>query len=490
MKKLIGYSTFLFTLAACQSDFRAHELSQIAANQMSCESFESQMFDILHLSLEENQKLPELNTVMRQLKKDFETLDNYEEHKDDIQKIIVKFEEFYRALVVEFPKELGAQSIEDIRKLLSHIETRDQMTKTTKSIQDTFRTHLDELQTLSKNLKQTCSKEDDTSTTPVEPEPVSGSLFEQLQKKFPQQELYGTFKTVATAYQNCEAINLKPISSSKESLEGIKVTGRHSSGGGNVRVISSLSSVQRTHPYLSQRQPDSSCFSTYNNPLIYDYGGKPYSSAAANSELNFFKNHGTGSAALGSDCSGFIFTALATAGLKLNPKVNLKARDVLSYNAARFKNPSSGGTTCFRKINVAKTEDLAAGDIVASSGHIFIVTKVGVDPLGIQKAKSASECSKITSSQFDFELAQSSPTNNAIGINVMTGRYYLPTSSTMKKGMEKYAKSLCESRFKSISEPNITEVSVVRHKKTSDCMSSFKVALTGEKCVESCRASF
>ncbi|MCO5113201.1 MAG: hypothetical protein M9899_03395 [Bdellovibrionaceae bacterium] len=489
MKKLIGYSTFLLFLAACQNDMHTQQLSSIAANQMSCEQFESQMFDILHLSLEENQKLPEVSAVMKQLQKDFTTLDNYEEHKEDIQKIIVKFEEFYTALVVEFPKKLGAENIEEIKKLLSHIETRDQMTKTTKSIQDTFRSHLNELQVLSKNLQQNCSNDtpnDQDDSTPDE-EPIAGSLFEQLQNKYPP-EIFGTYKTFATAYQNCEALNVPTIQNSKSSLEGIKVTGRHSSGGGNVRVISSLSSVQRTHPYLSQRTPDSSCFSTYNSPLIYDYGGKPYSAAAANAELNFFKNHGTGSAALGTDCSGFIFTALATAGLKLNPSVNLKARDVLSYNSARFKNPSSGGTTCFRKIAVAKTEDLAVGDVVASSGHIFIVTKTGQDPLGIRKAKSLSECSKITSANFDFELAQSSPTNNAIGINMMTASYYLPTSPTMKTGMEKYAKFLCESRFKSISEPNVSEVSVVRHKKTSECMSTFKVALTGEKCVESCRA--
>lgn len=482
MKKLLGYS-FLFLLAACQSDMHTQNLSSIVANQMSCEQFESQMFDVLHLSLEEQQKLPETQSLLRQLRKDFSTLENYSEHEEAIEKIVLKFEEFYNDLVIEFPKTLGAESVEEIRKLLSQIETRDQMNKTKQTIQEKFRTHLDELQTLSQDLKQSCNDMDEPIVTP---EPV-GSLFEQLKNNYPL-ELYGTFKTFATAYQNCEALNAKTITSSNPSLQGIKITGRHSSGGGNNRIVSNLRSVQNTHPYLSERAPASSCFSTYNDPLIYDYGGKPYSAAAADSDLNFFKNHGTGTAALGTDCSGFIFTSLATAGLKLNPNVNLKARDVLNYNAARFKNPSSGGTSCFRKIAVAQQEDLAPGDIVASSGHIFIVTKIGKDPLGTKLAKTRSECSsKAKSANFDFELAQSSPTNNAIGINKMSASYYLPTSPTMKTGMEKYAQKLCEARFGTISEPNITEVSVVRHKKTSSCMSTFKVALTGESCVSSCR---
>lgn len=489
---LIKYVAILFGLTACQSSLYTQQLSSMVANQMSCEQFESQMFDVLHMALEEDQKLPEVSAVLKQLEKDFSTLENYTEHQEDIQKILAKFEEFYTDLVIEFPKQLGASNIDEIRKLLSQIETRDTMNKTKASIQDRFRKHLDELQTLSAKLKQDCSATDstDTGTSPVTPEPeepVAGSLFEQLQQKF-SPELFGTFKTIATAYQNCEALNVKPISASNPKLSGVSITGRHSSGGGNIRNISNLGSVQKSHPYLSQRKPDSSCFSTYDSPLIYDYGGKPYSAASATSELNFFKNHGTGSSVLGTDCSGFIFTSLATAGLKLNPNVNLKARDVLSYNAARFMNPSKGGTTCFRKIEVAKSEDLAAGDIVASSGHIIIVTKTGKDPFGLARAKTVSECSKLTSSGFDFELAQSSPTNNAIGINMMTASYYLTTSPTMKKGLEKYARYLCESQFKSISEPNITEVSVVRHKKTKSCMSDFKVALTGESCVASCRS--
>lgn len=482
MQRVLSLTSIFIFLTACQNDFRTKELSSLVANQMSCESFESQMFDSLHAGLEEDQRLPVAEKLIQQLKADFQTLENYEEHKQTIDQIITQFEAFYTELTVEYPNELQAESLQELQTLLSQIETRDGMTKTKQSIQERFRQHLSELQSLSQSLKQECT--DLTNPAPT-PEPV-GSLFEQLERNYPR-ELYGTYKTFATAYQNCEALNQASIKNSQVRLEGVVVTGRHSSGGGNKREISSLRSAQNTHPYLSERAPATSCFSTYNSPLIYDYGGKPYSSSSATSELNFFKNHGTGTGALGTDCSGFIFTALATAGLKLHPNVNIKARDVLSYNAARFKNPTSGGTTCFRKIAVAKSESLNPGDIVASSGHIFIVTKTGADPLGAKKANTKQACSQITVSDFDFELAQSSPTNNAIGINKMTASYYLTTSPTMRNGMLKYAKKVCETRFSNISEPNITEVSVVRHKKTPACLSDFKVSLTGSSCVADCR---
>lgn len=485
MKKL-GTLILLISLTACQDTFYATELSQLASNEMSCENFESKMFDNLHLSLDHNQKLPSVKDVTTQLRSDFKSLPNYNEHSETINNIIIKFDKFYSDLTEVFPEKLNATNVEDIKKILSQIETRDTLNKTKKDIQNQFRVQLEELQTLAKVLKQDCTEDDPVQP---EPEPEVGTLFEQLEKNL-SLELYGAYKTFATAYQNCEALNVKAINSSAQSAQGIAVTGRHPSGGGNKREISNLRSLQNTHPYLSQRSPASSCFSTYNSPLIYDYGGKPYSTSDSNSELNFFKNHGSGTGVLGTDCSGFIFTAMASAGLKLHPEVNLKARDVLNYGASRFKDPKNGGTSCFKKIAVAKNEVLSSGDVVASSGHIFIVSKAGADPFGINKVTSATECNKITSNDFDFEVMQSSPTNGAIGINRMVASYYLPTSSTMKAGLEKYARKACDAKFKTITEPNITEVSVVRHTKSEDCVVAKKMVLTGQDCVSQCRTSF
>lgn len=480
-KKII-FPFLFFGLSACDSKLSVKEFSQLVVSSLSCENFETKMFDSLLLALDNDHELPNPQDLEEQLQEDFSKIQDYETHRQIINDIISKFVQMYSDIYLNHQNEFNQQTIDDIKKYLMAIETRDQTNLTQTDFIKRYKTQLDALQTSSKQLKQTCV-EDVAMPLPVMKE---GSLLSYIKSNYTT-EVYGAYKTFATAYQNCEALKTDALTLKTKSMQGVKVTGKHSSGGGNIREIASLRDVQATHPYLSERQPSNSCYNTFQNPLIYDYGGKPKSINTQDSDLNFFENDGTGSKALGTDCSGFIFTSLVSSGLKLNPEVTPKARQVLSYNAARYVNPTSGGVTCFEKLPIHKANPIKPGDIVASTGHIFMITKTSSDPFGLDSIKSSTDCSKIDESYFDFELMQSSPSLGAIGINRMKASDYLADSATMRKVTIEFAKKQCQSKFNNQTYTQTsTQMSIVRHKKTPECLTGSEIQLTRQSCVLDC----
>ncbi len=51
---------------------------------------------------------------------------------------------------------------------------------------------------------------------------------------------------------------------------------------------------------------------------------------------------------------------------------------------------------------------MRAGDIVAVYGHVLLIDKVGADPFGSRlSATKESDCSEVSSNNFDFVVAQS-----------------------------------------------------------------------------------
>ena len=103
-------------------------------------------------------------------------------------------------------------------------------------------------------------------------------------------------------------------------IKGIVETSWHGIGDGIRRNISSIERVNATHYYLKRLQKTSSyqgCPNIFKTPLIFDFGGKPYLTSEPYSQVNLFKNYGSGTSALGVDCSGFVVAALATAGLRV-----------------------------------------------------------------------------------------------------------------------------------------------------------------------------
>ncbi len=481
LKHVFFMSSLIFFIG-CESKLSVQDFSQLVVDSLSCENFEGKMFDSLLMAVDNDQALPTPVDLEAELNEDFKSIENYEKHSLMISQIILKFVKMYSDIYENHPVTFDSNAINKIKLYLMAIETRDQMSLSEIDFIDKYNDQLTTLQNLAQTLKQDCSDELKTVFQPTK----ADTLLDFIKSKHPK-EVYGAYKTFATAYQNCEAANLKALDLKTAELKGVKVVGKHSSGVGNIREISSLRDVQKTHPYLNERPPPDTCFNTFQKPLIYDFGGKPKTINTQSSELNFFVNDGTGSKDLGTDCSGFIFSALVSAGLKLNSSVMPKARHVLSYNAARFVDPVKGKVTCFEKLPINPSVTIQPGDIVASSGHIFMITKTSLDPLGTKLKTTMDDCDNIDVEDFDFELMQSSPSLGAIGINKMKASEYLMDSEKMKIGMTDFATNICRSKFSNqASKQTSTKMSIVRHKKSAECMMNSEIKLTGQSCIYDC----
>ena len=296
----------------------------------------------------------------------------------------------------------------------------------------------------------------------------------------------GGRRAFATAYQSCDVLSREPMTASTPAVQGIKVTGTHFDGIGSIRIVENRELVQKTHPYVKDVEYSQSCQAVSENPLIYDYGGKPSYTFQENSALDFFRNAGSGSSALGVDCSGFVFAALGTAGMKIHPDRVMKASLVVGIPARAYMEPAANGMPCFDKVAMGKDGTLRSGDIVASQGHIVIIDTVGVDPLGIANARFKDECALIHSQNFNFEVMQSSPSTGAVGINRFKASDYLNTNASMRQGLETYARAACVARFEGRNDTAAgAVVRVVRHNLSSKCRTR-PIVLNRQECVQNC----
>jgi hypothetical protein len=269
--------------------------------------------------------------------------------------------------------------------------------------------------------------------------------------------------------------------------QGIEIVGTHSDGIGSKRMISSVSALLKTHPYYKNvNNYGASCVNMRSSPLIYDYGGRPYVSLKAGAPLNLFKDSGDGTKVLGIDCSGYVYTSLATAGLRLSPFRNIKATGVYGISSSMFVEPQSNQMSCLQKISVKPKDTLRPGDIVAVQGHVLMIDHVGADPFGLNSVKSVADCSKITHRGFDFVVIQSSNSKEGVGINRFEAKDYLEDSPKMKASLERYAYYSCLARFNHKTyTPNLGTSSVVRHTGAAACKGT-RIALTQESCIRSC----
>ena len=295
-------------------------------------------------------------------------------------------------------------------------------------------------------------------------------------------------KAFATAYQTCEALHAPLLTREDPPLEGLRLYGTHSTGRARLYTIGDLDRLLQTQPYLQNwSAPDPlQCRDVRTSPLIYDFGGKPYVDPATPNELNFFKNAGTGSPALGLDCSAFVFSALASVGLKVRSAAPLKGAHVYGINAAMFKSPERNGLDCLKPIGFPVLRALEPGDVVASNDHVFMVDQSGEDPFGVgHLTQQQCTLANISSDRFDFGIVQSSASKNFLGIHRMNARDYLATDSVMRRGLEDYALSLCLARFGVDRKPTRQQVSVVRASTGQACRDR-PVVLTHQSCVKGC----
>lgn len=384
---------------------------------------------------------------------------------------------------------------------VAQLEIGDRTTDEKSQDVDAVRAQIAELKALAQReglVEVACAAQPITdgenTTTPATPTPSAASSMFDSWKSTVALPVYGGLKTVSTIYQSCEAATRAPLGSDVANVQGITVTGRHSSGTGNVRKITNLKSFLSTQPYIgtsAYKRPLPTCYDVQAVPSIYDYGGKPYASTANEKVLNLFKNGGTGSTDLGIDCSALVYTSYATVGLKFKKESALKATLVNGVSSTMLTEPQKNGLTCLDHAKFVGKTNLQAGDIIAIKGHVVMVADVGADPFGIDSFTSVSQCktSNISIGKFNFTIFQSSPEKGGIGVNRMKASYYLSPASTMGKGMIDHAVNACKAKFQTAAiTTKSTSASVVRHLGTAACADASPVKLTQEECLSSCSA--
>jgi len=300
--------------------------------------------------------------------------------------------------------------------------------------------------------------------------------------------VFGARWAMATAYQTCQSIHLNPLNATTPNLEGITKKCCHSDGIGNKRYISNLNKVQESHPYIRRvALYDKQCFRVVDNPLIYDYGGRPkIRTESSQAPFDLFTNAGSGTSVLGIDCSAYVFLSMATAGLRVAPNRALRGSDIYGPTSHSFLNPQQNGMTCLDRITITPNNSMRAGDIASVRGHTFIIDSVGDDPLGIANARSVKDCDHLSSENFNFTIAQSSSSKNGVGINRFKARDYMQESDKIRIGFLKYAKAACLAKVHGqTAKPNYSEFSIVRHNGREECFNS-RLRIVKDSCIEAC----
>lgn len=403
---------------------------------------------------------------------------------EDLTTLLDASSNYYQFIVNDLTQRAGDAS--EKLELLTALELGDRGDDRAQ-LQEKWALQKSEFQARLKSLDLPCG--DIIRNTPTEASKASGGKFKP-RTKLPR-AVEGLRVAFATAYQSCRSLQLPALRQMTPPVEGIRVLEQsHPDGVGRKRVYGSIPKILSTHPYYQENFDQKACFDSRSNPLIYDYGGKPKTTTDANSLLDFFNNSGSGTSVLGIDCSGFIFSAIARAGLNLAPNKPLKAVSVNGVSARMFKDPSNNGLTCFGSISINRNNNLRAGDIIASGGHVVMVDQVGADPFGLSRAKSLDDCtaSNLSSDGFDFVISHSSPWKDGVGINRSHARDYLPSSDTFRTGLVSFAVAFCKSHYQTTTKvaAPVGDINIVRHRGTPECLTSNTVNLRYESCVAQC----
>jgi hypothetical protein len=489
-RNLLGLSILALTVAACSPAGKsATSLAQQGVENLGCKTSQSETWSTLHRIAETEGQYPSAEEVRTALLKagqdkglEGSAYENYVE----------AFVANYSAIIEGIKKNFAPADLAGWNKALAEMEIGARVTEVHAKLQDEIKAKQQKLDEAEHLLGKTCANPDAGQVTlplPPPPDPTA-TVWDQL-KSTVTPEVYGARRTLATAYQSCDVLKLAPVNAATPNVQGITITGTHPAGG-RMRQISSVSNVASTHYYIKgMKQPRTSCFKVSGSPLIYDFGGKPYVSSSNEKLLDFFKNGGSGTSVLGIDCSAFVFSSLAVAGLKLDPdpKKPLKASLVSGVGSSMFKEPQSNGLRCLDKISVSKSISILPGDIIAINGHVVMIDAIGADPFGLNKITQSSDCTsaKLPYTSFDFTIAQSAPVKEGMGINRYSAKDYLATSNTFRTGVTNYAVAACKAKFGVSSTVSTTSLAIVRHRKTADCMTA-PLQENKEDCITSCKA--
>ena len=314
--------------------------------------------------------------------------------------------------------------------------------------------------------------------------------------------VYGARKVMATAYQSCKVLNIPLVPSNIPDVQGIVEVSEHGIGDGIRRNISSVPLVNSSHYYLRYLQnsppPYEGCPNPLKSPLIFDFGGKPYATSNPYPQINLFRNHGSGTSALGMDCSGFALAALAGAGLRIKRNKPMRPSYIDGVNSWMLKDPVGSGLNCLQKITATDRYALLTGDIISAKGHVVIIDRMTSDPFGLSKITSPEDCQSISQSlksededarkstlkKFQFSIIQSTSEYNGMGINRIHIRDTVHEELT--SGLIQYASNICYRKLgMSPKFTNINDITISRHTLDSQCMEK-EWYFVGEECIRDC----
>ncbi len=471
-KVLLILSLVAFT--SCMKTNSAVDLSsQKVADNIACGTFKSSVFDSMYDYLESEKSAPSVIEFTQSLNEKLEpifTKNKIEsiEQKNQLKNELAKLYEF----LIEDSKKLMQlkTNLEHIQTIIE-LEMEDVSTKTNESMNALLKTQLNKVNTVVQSMDLQC-EQPDTNTDLEEPFANASKMTNGVDNVF------------ATAYQSCQALEVPEVNRSTVNVEGITINGTHTDGVGSKRFVTDLKKLQQTHPYIRTAGDGSvnGCFNVRSNPLIYDYGGKPSSTGNI---ISFFKNDGSGTTVLGIDCSGYVASAAAAAGLLYSPNVENKAI-FTNQKALKYINAKTSGFKCYKNVAMTVTSNIKPGDIVGVIGHVVVVDKTGLDPFGLKKLSSISDCEKIDYNNFDFVISQSSPSKNGLGINKYDIKDYLPESTKMRAAFLGLAKASCQAYFTNKTVAATTsEWGAIRHLGTSQCVAP-KIKMANQSCVSQC----
>lgn len=467
------------SLAACAParTLVSSEIADEVKSGASCEDFSGKLSATLAQALIDKSELPTESELEKVLA---ETLGPGERNEKLREQVL----QIYRVAIDETQSSLKIRNRDELLAAIIALDIGDESTPERAVLKNKLKTSYAELRKTAVAAGLECVQH----VVPEEQHPSTNDRAQIMDVG--SLPVNGAVKVLATAYQSCQAKRIPAVSASTSAIAsgGIRITGKHSNGVGQKREYASVSILAKSHYYVREGvESGSDCYDVTKKPLIYDYGGKPYTTTKAGAVLDFHTNAGSGTSALGVDCSGFIFSALAVAGLRMAPGKKLTASQVYGVSASMYMNPASNGLSCMAPVSSTKSGTLQDGDILASTGHIVMIDQVGEDPFGTARLKGISECksSNISYKNFDFDVLQSAPVKGGVGIDRMRASVYLAESSSMAEALVEYAVADCKARFGSASTVKPAPARLVRHKQTAECKDT-PVRMAHESCVASC----
>lgn len=396
----------------------------------------------------------------------------------------------YETLVVESRRRLGISDTRDLLATITALEIGDRTTPEKIALRE----KLDVVYSLARKAAVaaglTCQTSphaaDDAANTNAKPSSVRARRRNETGAfALP---VRGALRVLATAYQSCRALEVPALTSDSPSVSESALTYKGRYGKGRLYEVKNAALLMSTHYYLREAaETGDACFDLSKKPMIYDFGGKPYADPGVGTTLDLFRNNPGGpTQSLGIDCSAFVFSSLATVGLKLRTG-DLRPADVYGVSAAMMMNPTKNGLDCLEPVRTTPTTSLLEGDLLASTGHVVMIGHLGRDPWGIAGVDSIADCTTatISTSRFDFEVLQSAPVKGRVGIDRMRAADYLEESPTMKAALQTYAVAACKAKFGLSGIVSPSKARLVRHTGTDECIAN-EIPLERESCVRSC----